>query len=381
MIRSTVDRSTDPSCASVACRSAGQRGARRRSSRAILGLVTDALAPDETRIDRWLCAVRLVKTRPLATRLCDGGHVLVNGSSAKPSTKVRAGDRVEAFIADRERIVEVLRPIESRVSAAVAVTCYVDHSPPVVREATPGIDACPRRGPAEQAPSASWSACVGHRAPERLRSASNSGHALKPPPPPPPPPPGEGHATGAAARQRLTAWPNQVVVPSDTSTPPGRRSGLGLSARDVPGEGERRPVQAVGRDQGGCVRATAHREEPMTVADERPVRLQAAVRASARRRPEGREGLERLPVPAIGRSPPQRRARGVADPLGDHAVVADHELHRIREGRRPRSPTPRSAGGSASSASGGRRPTTAPPLGPSRLSSTLRSRRSLSRCP
>ena len=92
--------------------------------------MTDPPAADETRIDRWLCAVRLVKTRPLATRLCEAGHVLVNGSPAKPSTKVRAGDRVEALIADRERVVEVVRPIESRVGAPVAVTCYVDHSPP-----------------------------------------------------------------------------------------------------------------------------------------------------------------------------------------------------------------------------------------------------------
>jgi ribosome-associated heat shock protein Hsp15 len=102
--------------------------------------VTDPRATDETRIDRWLCAVRLVKTRPLATRLCEGGHVLVNGSPAKPSMKVRAGDRVEAFIAERQRIVEVVRPIESRVGAPVAVTCYVDHSPaPIVREVRPGI--------------------------------------------------------------------------------------------------------------------------------------------------------------------------------------------------------------------------------------------------
>ena len=83
--------------------------------------------------------MRLVKTRPLATRSCEGGHVLVNGSPAKPSTKVRVGDRVEVFIADRQRIVEVVRPIESRVGAAVATTCYVDHSPPVVPEARPGI--------------------------------------------------------------------------------------------------------------------------------------------------------------------------------------------------------------------------------------------------
>jgi ribosome-associated heat shock protein Hsp15 len=86
-----------------------------------------------------LSAVRLVKTRPIATRLCDGGHVLVNGSPAKPSTKVRAGDRVEARIADRERIVEVVRPIESRVGAAVAATCYLDHSPPVVPEVRPAM--------------------------------------------------------------------------------------------------------------------------------------------------------------------------------------------------------------------------------------------------
>jgi ribosome-associated heat shock protein Hsp15 len=109
------------------------------SSRAILERVTDPLAADETRIDRWLCAVRLVKTRPLATRLCEGGHVRVNGLPAKPSTKVRAGDRVDALIADRERVVEVMRPIDSRVGAAVAVTCYVDHSPPVVPQAGPAI--------------------------------------------------------------------------------------------------------------------------------------------------------------------------------------------------------------------------------------------------
>jgi ribosome-associated heat shock protein Hsp15 len=88
--------------------------------------------------------VRLVTTRPIATRLCEGGHVLVNGSRAKPSLKVRAGDRVAALIADRVRVVEVVRPIESRVGALVAATCYVDHSPPVVPEAGPGI--MPMRG-------------------------------------------------------------------------------------------------------------------------------------------------------------------------------------------------------------------------------------------
>lgn len=102
--------------------------------------MTEYDAVDETRIDRWLCAVRLAKTRPIATQLCEGGHVRVNGHPAKPSTKVRAGDEVHALIAERERIVDVVRPIEARVGAPVAATCYVDRSPPpVVVEIAPGI--------------------------------------------------------------------------------------------------------------------------------------------------------------------------------------------------------------------------------------------------
>jgi ribosome-associated heat shock protein Hsp15 len=100
----------------------------------------DTRTRDDTRIDRWLCAVRLVKTRPLATQLCEGGHVRVNGNPAKSSTRVRAGDVVHALIAERERIVEVVRPIETRVGAPVAATCYIDNSPPpLVREIAPGI--------------------------------------------------------------------------------------------------------------------------------------------------------------------------------------------------------------------------------------------------
>jgi ribosome-associated heat shock protein Hsp15 len=97
-------------------------------------------AGDDTRIDRWLCAVRLVKTRPLATQLCEGGHVRVNGNPAKSSTRIRAGDVVHALIAERERIVEVVQPIETRVGAPVAATCYIDNSPPPpIREIAPGI--------------------------------------------------------------------------------------------------------------------------------------------------------------------------------------------------------------------------------------------------
>jgi len=99
-------------------------------------------AMDETRVDRWLCAVRLCKTRPMATDLCVGGHVKVNGVTVKPSTRVRVGDRVEVFVAERLRTVEVVKIIESRVSAADAAECLIDHSPapPPKEPLPPGLE-------------------------------------------------------------------------------------------------------------------------------------------------------------------------------------------------------------------------------------------------
>ncbi len=84
---------------------------------------------DSTRVDRWLWAVRLAKTRSAASALCKAGHVEVNGRSAKPSTPVTVGDRVTARIHRRDRIAVVQRVIDKRVGAAIAAECYDDHSP------------------------------------------------------------------------------------------------------------------------------------------------------------------------------------------------------------------------------------------------------------
>ena len=81
-------------------------------------------------MDVWLWAVRLYKTRSAATVACRGGHVRVNRGAAKASTKVKVGDRVEAFV-ERERILEVAVVIDKRVGAAAAAKCLIDHSPPV----------------------------------------------------------------------------------------------------------------------------------------------------------------------------------------------------------------------------------------------------------
>jgi ribosome-associated heat shock protein Hsp15 len=95
---------------------------------------------ESTRVDKWLWAVRLYKTRSLATSACQGGHIRVNGSPAKPATPVKVGDRVEAQVGPRERILEVTAIIEKRVGAAVAADCLIDHSPPPPdRESVPLI--------------------------------------------------------------------------------------------------------------------------------------------------------------------------------------------------------------------------------------------------
>jgi ribosome-associated heat shock protein Hsp15 len=84
---------------------------------------------DTVRIDQWLFAVRLTKTRANAADACRGGHVRVNGKPAKPSTAVTIGDHVEALIGQRQRIVDVTQVLTKRVGAAIAIECFDDHSP------------------------------------------------------------------------------------------------------------------------------------------------------------------------------------------------------------------------------------------------------------
>lgn len=99
---------------------------------------------ETARVDAWLWAVRLYKTRSAATEGCRGGHVRVNDVTAKAATPVKVGDRIRAFV-ERERILEVKAVIEKRVGAPEAAKCFIDHSPPVVRKKR--YAPAPRRAP------------------------------------------------------------------------------------------------------------------------------------------------------------------------------------------------------------------------------------------
>jgi ribosome-associated heat shock protein Hsp15 len=100
---------------------------------------------ERVRVDRWLWAVRLTKTRSGAAQACRAGHVQVNGVRAKPATPVKVTDTVRIRVGDRERVVEVVRPIEHRVGAGPAAACLIDHSPPPPPRDP--LDRPARRGP------------------------------------------------------------------------------------------------------------------------------------------------------------------------------------------------------------------------------------------
>jgi ribosome-associated heat shock protein Hsp15 len=104
------------------------------------------VAGDETgRVDVWVWAVRLTKTRSLASSACRAGHVRVNGARVKPAHMVRAGDEVRLRDAGRERVVVVTRVITKRAGAPVAAECYIDNSPPPPpREEFAAVAARPR---------------------------------------------------------------------------------------------------------------------------------------------------------------------------------------------------------------------------------------------
>jgi ribosome-associated heat shock protein Hsp15 len=48
--------------------------------------------PEKTRIDKWLWAVRVYKTRSMATEACKKGRIVINGQEAKPSHEVKEGE-------------------------------------------------------------------------------------------------------------------------------------------------------------------------------------------------------------------------------------------------------------------------------------------------
>ncbi len=82
------------------------------------------------RIDKWLWAVRVFKTRTMATTACSSGKVKIDGKSVKASRSVSVGDKITVRKGVLTIIYEVEQIIAKRVSATLAAECFKDHSPP-----------------------------------------------------------------------------------------------------------------------------------------------------------------------------------------------------------------------------------------------------------
>ncbi len=85
--------------------------------------------PKTVRIDKYLWAVRVYKTRTLATEACRKGKVTVDEMPAKPSRSVTAGDVIQVKKMPVVYSYRVTDPIEKRVGAKI-VENYVENVTP-----------------------------------------------------------------------------------------------------------------------------------------------------------------------------------------------------------------------------------------------------------
>ena len=84
----------------------------------------------EARIDKWLWAARVYKTRTLASDACKNGRITINGALAKPSRTVKVGDQVGVKKSPITYTFRVLQAIEKRVGAKLLPEVFENITPP-----------------------------------------------------------------------------------------------------------------------------------------------------------------------------------------------------------------------------------------------------------
>ena len=82
------------------------------------------------RLDQWLWAVRLFKSRALATAAIRAGHAKVNGAASKPAHEARAGEVVTVRIGVCTRTLRVIGAPPSRVGARLVAQFAEELTPP-----------------------------------------------------------------------------------------------------------------------------------------------------------------------------------------------------------------------------------------------------------
>jgi ribosome-associated heat shock protein Hsp15 len=84
----------------------------------------------KVRIDKFLWAIRLYKTRSLAAQACQGGQIKLNGQGVKPAHALKIGDKITASRTGWTKTMCVTGLVEKRVGAALVPDYADDLTPP-----------------------------------------------------------------------------------------------------------------------------------------------------------------------------------------------------------------------------------------------------------
>lgn len=84
---------------------------------------------EKLRIDKYLWAIRLFKTRSQAAEACDKGKVKLNGNAVKASKTVNAGEEYEVKTEARKWIIKVTGLLHNRMQYSEAIKYYIDLTP------------------------------------------------------------------------------------------------------------------------------------------------------------------------------------------------------------------------------------------------------------
>lgn len=85
--------------------------------------------PQSVRIDKWLWAVRIFKTRSVAIEACRKGQVKIGGNTVKPSRDVHVGEIIVTTSGEITRTLKVLNLLDRRVGAQAAKEFVEDQTP------------------------------------------------------------------------------------------------------------------------------------------------------------------------------------------------------------------------------------------------------------
>ena len=84
---------------------------------------------EKLRIDKYLWAIRIFKTRTLATEACKAGRIKLDGQNIKPSHEVKVGEVYSISKGIERKVIKVTGLLENRMDAKSVINFFADETP------------------------------------------------------------------------------------------------------------------------------------------------------------------------------------------------------------------------------------------------------------